>query len=102
VTVYHEAWIYVLDWLSLDRAIAVEPKPGVEPNPRHVKKVVETMAADDIGLILRMEYYPSSTADRIAEKVGAEVVTSQGQARSDQDYIDRVEDLASGIYETLK
>jgi len=102
VVVYHEAWIYVLDWLSLSRAAAVEPKPGVEPNPRHVKKVIETMKTDEIGVILKMEYYPSATADRIAEKVGAEVTTSQGQARSSQTYVDRVDRLASSIYQTLK
>jgi zinc/manganese transport system substrate-binding protein len=102
VVVYHEAWIYVLDWLGLERAIAVEPKPGVEPNPRQVRKVIDTIAGRDIEVILKMEYYPSATAARIAEKTGSSVVTSQGQARSEQNYIDRVDRLAESIYQKIK
>jgi zinc/manganese transport system substrate-binding protein len=102
VAVFHEAWVYVLDWLSLERVIAVEPKPGVEPNPRHVKKVVETMNAKDVRALLRMEYYPSSTAERIADEVEAKVVASQGQARADQSYVERVDRLASELYEAIE
>jgi len=102
VAVYHEAWIYVLDWLNLDRSIAVEPKPGVEPNPRHVKEVIDVMKSNDVKLILRMEYYPSAVVDQIADKVGVKVVTSQGQAREDHSYVERVNKLASAIYDTVK
>jgi len=102
VVVYHEAWIYVLDWLGLERAVAVEPKPGVEPNPKQVRKVIDTIGARDIKVILKMEYYPSATAGRIAEKTGTSVVTSEGQARDDQGYIDRVNRLAESIYNKLQ
>lgn len=102
VAVFHEAWVYVLDWLSLERVIAVEPKPGVEPNPGHVKKVVETMNAKDVRALLRMEYYPSATAERIADEVGATVVDTQGHAREDQSYVERVDRLASELYEAIE
>jgi len=102
VVVYHEAWVYVLDWLSLERAAAVEPKPGVEPSPGHVSQVVETMQRKDVRTLLRMEYYPGAVAERIAEKVGASVITSQGQAREGQAYVERVERLASQIYESVE
>ena len=102
IVVYHEAWIYVLDWLDLERAIAVEPKPGVEPSPEHVKQVIETMQSRNLDLILKMEYYPSAVVERIAGKTDASVVTSQGHARPDQDYIARVDALASSIYEALE
>lgn len=102
VVVFHEAWPYVLDWLDLQQVETVEPKPGVEPNPRHVAKVVQTMKDGDIPVILRMEYYPSSTVESIAEKTGATVVTSKGQTRQGEDYIERVDQLAESIWEALK
>ena len=101
VTVYHEAWEYILDWLKLEKVITVEPKPGVDPNPKHVRKVIEAMKGAEVGLILKMEYYPSSTARTIAEKTDAKLVSSQGHTRKEQDYIERVEKLAKSIYEPL-
>ena len=102
VTVYHEAWEYVIDWLELKKVVTVEPKPGVEPNPKHVAKVVETMKGEEVRAILKMEYYPGSVVESIADKTGAEVVTSQGQAREDQEYIERIDRLAKSIYEALQ
>jgi zinc/manganese transport system substrate-binding protein len=102
VVVYHEAWIYVRDWLGLEEVTTVEPKPGIEPNPEHVKEVVSAMNENDVPAILKMEYYPSSTVETIADKTDSTVVTSQGHTRGGQDYIDRVDELAGSIYEALK
>jgi len=101
VVVYHEAWPYVVDWLSLEKVARIEPKPGVDPNPRHVGEVVETMNSEGIGVVLKMEYYPSSTVETIAEKTGAAVVSSQGHTRDGGDYLDRIEKLATSIHEAL-
>jgi zinc/manganese transport system substrate-binding protein len=99
VTVYHEAWIYLREWLGLEEVAAIEPKPGVEPNPSHTAKVIETMKANAVPVVLRMEYYPSSTVQQIAEKTGAKVITSKGQARPDQTYESRVKQLVTDLYD---
>ncbi len=101
VVVYHKAWIYVLDWLDLEHVATVEPKPGVEPNPRHVAKVFQAIKRDEVPVILKMEYYPSATVERLAAKTGTKVVTSQGQTRPGKSYIDRVDALAGSIYKAL-
>jgi len=102
VGVYHESWEYVLDWLGLEKVATVEPKPGVDPNPKHVADVVETLDGAGAPAVLKLEYYGASTARRIADKVGAELVSSQGHTRDGQDYIDRVDRLAESIYEALR
>lgn len=102
VTVYHEAWEYVLDWLDLAKETTIEPKPGVDPNPKHVKSVVETMEGREVGVILKMEYYPGSTAETIAEKTGATLVSSRGHTRDDQSYLERIEKLAGAIHKPLE
>lgn len=101
VVVYHESWEYVIDWLGLEKTATVEPKPGVEPNPKHVGEVVGTVQKKDVPAILKLEYYPSSTTEQIAEKTDSTVVTSQGQTRPDQDYIDRIEQLVRTLHEQL-
>ena len=101
VVVYHEAWIYLSEWLDLEAVAAIEPKPGVDPNPKHVASVVETMEAKDIRAIIYMEYYPSAVIDSIAKKTGATAVQIAGQAESGQGYIARVDALASSMYDAL-
>jgi zinc/manganese transport system substrate-binding protein len=101
-TLYHEAWIYVLDWLGIEKATTIEPKPGVDPNPGHVAKVVQTMKQRGVPVILKMEYYPASVAHSIADKTGAKVLTSQGQTREGQSYVSRVDDFAASLYEAMK
>lgn len=101
VVVYHENWEYVTDWLDLQKVATVEPKPGVEPNPKHVAEVVKAIEDRDVRALLQMEYYPSSTVDQIAEKTRASVITSRGQTRNDQKYVDRIDDLAAALYESL-
>lgn len=102
VVTHHAAWIYVLEWLDLRQVATVEPKPGVQPSPQRVAEVVEKMRQEDVPLILLMEYYPSRFAETLAEKTGAQVLTSQGQAREEQTYFERINALAKAIYKALK
>jgi zinc/manganese transport system substrate-binding protein len=102
VVVYHEAWDYLTDWLSLEVTMAVEPKPGVPPNPRHVAKVFKTMKANDVPVIIQMEYYPNSNTEMIAKRTGAYLLTVQGQTRNDQDYLNRANKLAGELFSALK
>lgn len=36
VVVHHREWVYLLDWLGIQRAGSLEPKPGIPPNMAHL------------------------------------------------------------------
>jgi zinc/manganese transport system substrate-binding protein len=101
VVVFHEAWSYIENWLKLEQVEAVEPKPGVPPNPKHVAKVLKTIKSTNARAILQMEYYPDSATNLLAEKTGAELVRLQGQAREGESYLERVDRLAEKIYNAV-
>jgi zinc/manganese transport system substrate-binding protein len=101
VVVFHEAWSYIENWLKLETVEAVEPKPGVPPNPKHIAKVLQTIKNTDARAILQMEYYPDSATNVLAEKTGAKLVRLKGQAREDDAYLDRVDALAQSIYDAV-
>lgn len=98
---YHNAWSYVAHWLNLDDVIQIEPRPGVPPNPRHVGRVREMIEARNIGVILQLEYYPQTTANVLAERMGVEVIVAPAQTRADESYIDHIDNIVRPIYEAL-
>ena len=44
VVVHHRAWIYLLDWLGMQRVGSLEPKPGIPPNMAHLADLTEQQA----------------------------------------------------------
>ncbi|MCB0256185.1 MAG: zinc ABC transporter substrate-binding protein [Anaerolineae bacterium] len=42
--VHHREWIYLLDWLGMQRAGSLEPKPGIPPNMAHLADLKQQQA----------------------------------------------------------
>lgn len=47
--VHHREWIYLLDWLGMQRVGSLEPKPGIPPNMAHLADL-KTQQADIVIL----------------------------------------------------
>ncbi len=60
VIVHHEEWIYLLDWLGINRAGELEPKPGLPPTPSHLADLVNVVKASGAKLII---YAPHNSPD---------------------------------------
>ena len=52
-----------------------EPRPGIPPTPAHLTKVVATMQARGVHLLLASPCFDERHARRVAEETGAQVVT---------------------------
>lgn len=39
VIVHHREWIYLLDWLGMERVASLEPKPGISPSLEHLSNL---------------------------------------------------------------
>ena len=44
VIVHHREWIYLLDWLGMERIGSLEPKPGIPPSLDHLAKLKQQVA----------------------------------------------------------
>ncbi len=42
--VHHREWVYLLDWLGIERAGSLEPKPGIPPNMAHLANLKKQQA----------------------------------------------------------
>ena len=68
--VHHREWIYLLDWLGMQRAGSLEPKPGIPPNLGHLSEL-KNRPADLIILSPLSDAKPSAW---LREQTGAPVV----------------------------
>lgn len=44
VVVHHREWVYLLDWLGMQRIGSLEPKPGIPPNMAHLAELKQQQA----------------------------------------------------------
>ena len=69
VIVHHKAWPYLFDWLDLELAGTLEPKPGVPPSAAHLARLKAQLKAKPARFIIRAAY----TDGRAAEWVSAQL-----------------------------
>lgn len=68
--VHHREWVYLLDWLGMQRAGSLEPKPGIPPTPGHLAQLKD-LAAD---MILVSPLNDQRPADWLHQQTGLPVV----------------------------
>jgi ABC-type Zn uptake system ZnuABC Zn-binding protein ZnuA len=87
---YHNSWPYFARRFRLDFVGFIETKPGVPPSPAHLAKIVRTMRARGVRMVVREPHEPQRDVDFVAGKAGAKVVTlaaSVGALPQAADYI---------------
>lgn len=102
VVAYHASLPYLFDWLGLTQAATVEPKPGIQPNPGHVARVLKTMRDQQIHVIVQEAFYPTKTSQTLAQMAKGQVVIIPGGTEADESYLTRAEKTARGLYDAIK
>ncbi|APR79072.1 Zinc ABC transporter, periplasmic-binding protein ZnuA [Minicystis rosea] len=94
VVVYHRSWSYLQTWLGLTEVGAIEPKPGIPPDPAHIARLLVTMKALGARAILAETYHPQSAPKLLAEKSGAALLVLPGGTGDGERYLDHVQQVA--------
>ena len=74
VLVQHKSWVYLLDWLGMVEAAALEPKPGVEPSTAYLAELLQNVAAVRPRMTLVAAYQGDRPSRWVAERAGIPVV----------------------------
>jgi zinc/manganese transport system substrate-binding protein len=101
IIVYHRSWVYLENWLGLTEMGAVEPKPGIPPDPAHVAELMVLMRAEAVRAIVSEAFYPETTTELLAHKSGATLVLLPGGTADNENYLDHIKDVAGRIYGAL-
>jgi len=74
VVVYHQSWVYLLEWAGLKRAGVLEPKPGIPPSPAHVSRVLSTTRDQGVKFVIQEVYHPRRLSSVFAKKARARLL----------------------------
>ena len=71
VVTYHKTWSYFARRFGLDVVGYVEPKPGIAPSPAHIAKLIKTMKANNVKVLIREPHFEGKIPDMICRNTGA-------------------------------
>ncbi len=74
VLVQHKAFPYLLAWLGIREAGALEPKPGIEPTTAHLSQVLATLKAQPVRMVIRAAYQSEQASAWLAGRAGINAV----------------------------
>ncbi len=72
---YHDDFEYMADFLGIKTEQFIEPKPGIPPTPKHLEFLESYVKEKGVGAIVMPTYFPKDGAERLANRVGAKVIT---------------------------
>ena len=93
---YHKDFGYLANRFNLQVVENLEPKPGISPSPAHLAKVIGTMKAASVRVILVQPFQNRKTAETVARQTGAAVldVGQQPGARPNTNtYVDMIDNI---------
>jgi zinc/manganese transport system substrate-binding protein len=74
IITYHNSWPYFCRVFGLKVAGFIEPKPGIEPTPRHTAELIELVKSRGVKIIGKEPYFSDRTPKAISRATGAEVI----------------------------
>jgi zinc/manganese transport system substrate-binding protein len=83
VITYHRSFDYLLRRFGFELDGTIEPKPGIEPSPTHIRDLTARMKADGVKLIIIEPFRPRKTAEQLAAATGAKLVVLPDKSGTD-------------------
>lgn len=74
LVVHHKSFTYLLDWLGMQEAGSLEPKPGVPPTTAHLEELLQGLKANPAQAIIHTPYEPEEASLWLSEKTGTPVL----------------------------
>ncbi len=73
IVTQHKSWIYLIEWLGLERIAVLEAKPGLPPSAAHLSQVAAKLERRPARVILRAAYQDRRASDWLADRTGLAV-----------------------------
>lgn len=74
IVVHHRDWVYLFDWLGIEIAGALEPKPGLPTTVKHLSTLKKNLNSNPATMIVHTTYQNPRGAKRLSQLTGIPVV----------------------------
>ena len=74
IVVHHRDWVYLFEWLGIEIAGALEPKPGLPATAGHMTMLKQTLSLKPAKMIVHTVYQNPRAAQRLANLTNTPVV----------------------------
>ena len=65
---YHKEWIYLTQWLGMEEAATIQPKPGVPPGSASLAQLLDDIPRQGIRMVVYAAYEDARASEYVAEK----------------------------------
>jgi ABC-type Zn uptake system ZnuABC Zn-binding protein ZnuA len=73
IIAYHNEWPYFEERFGFTIVDYLEPKPGIPPTPSSLMKVISTVKAQKVPVIITSPYFTMDAAEMVAGQTGAKI-----------------------------
>ena len=74
IVIHHRDFIYLFDWLGIEVAGVLEPKPGLPTSARYLSKLKRELIENKAELIVHTPYQNPRAAKRLSDLLNIPVV----------------------------
>ena len=74
IVVHHRDWVYLFDWLGIELAAALEPKPGLPTTAGHLHSLKQTLTENPARMIVHTAYQNPRAAKRLSQIINTPVI----------------------------
>lgn len=100
IVVNHNSWVYLEQWLGLERVATLEPKPGIPPTSRHLSQVLSQLKQNPADMILLADYQDPKPANWLSEKTALPVIDLPFSVKKGNDLKQFFDELISQLTNT--
>jgi zinc/manganese transport system substrate-binding protein len=100
IITYHRSWSYFVDRFGLKVAGELEPKPGLDPTPGHMRNIVQIAQQQNVKVILQEPFYSTRDAKFVSSRTSAKVVVSPNSVGHDpaaRDYFSLIDTIVNRV-----
>ncbi len=104
VVTYHATYRYFAERFGFETVAMIEPLPGVEPTPRHLRDLIQRIRDENIRMIWAEPFRPSRSVDRVGDATDAVVLRLPelvGGVPDAEDYISLIDYNVRAIVDAL-
>jgi len=105
IVVYHKDFTYFINWMGMQEAGSLEPKPGIPPTPSHLAQLVEQMKRSPAKAVIYSPYNNPRAAEFLSQQANVPVAMmpfTVGGSEKAKDLFGLFDDTIDRLLKTVK